>query len=1642
METTRGCTVRRGVLLMVVLGLLAIFGMASIAFVVITGMAKRGSIAASRVEQYASWPEAELSSAFMQVVRGADSTASVLGPHSLLEDIYGNRPLVSSFQSAPSSMVGGQLLELSAADTTAVDLPHRLGCVLTMTSGKALGQSTRIVGYNPTTKCGQLMRFDNLQIPAAGDQYVISGAAFTGAGFGYNTSTGATDATATVGGVTAELALLPNHPNNRDNTSGAMGGANEDYDVPDYQNMHLAMVLPDGTVPIPSYHNPDLIRYWVHRLNASADGSSAADFYSLNTNLQRYLTLRPLVTHHPNFDGSNPNFTPVNGPWDVDNNGDGIRDSVWIDLGMPARYGLGGQLHKPLFAILCTDLDGRLNLNAHGCLAQTLSGYYGAVSATAAGVFAGVDTANPPSMDRGQGYGPAEINLAPVLGNDLTIFAYLLRGNTVYDGRYGETGRSTAGLPGPHSLAIDPLAMNRLFNYPDSFYSYQMTTSQRSTYSVYPPYYCEFGAPPDLKGTMIAGIDTTGLLAYSVMDDSTAGSATTDWGYPFSRMKRNHPYEINLSINASRGTRVGAPVDSPFSPAELERFLRYFDRDLGVLSTRLAALTTSGGTPVLGSYRHEITTDSWDLPTAHAAIPSALRSSIPGGQANHLFDLLQAKVKATTGMSDADTLTRCKTLAPLLLPVEFQTGLRMDVNRLFGNGLDDNNNGLVDEPGETSSSEQVTMYKPDASTTSVTCRGPNGQPTGTDLLTRQLYARHLYVLAMLLCESHPQWTSDEVKARYLAQWAVNTVDFRDRDSIMTVFPYVANPFSGTDWTPDGSHIVVGTERPELLITETMAFHNRRAEDLHDNGTNNEYTNANPGNGNTKPAVPDPTFDQHFRPTDALFVELYNPWGGGPTWTPGTVMTKGADSPPPEFYWNTATNTMSSGLLLNKQTPSGHPVWRLVVIPSTDGDKDPLDPVAANRPTIKRSVYFTDHSTLPTTRDDAAAVKFWRTEDATDDGYGPIAPLKPGRYAVVGRGDPPRNQGKYKNGGETRLDRADNGMDQNAMQIVLQPNSDPDYSDETQVQIIFNQRTDSNGNGRCANNDIPIGEGTVQLPIAVLINKPYGLQMSISEPDAGYKSNGTTGDAAEFKKSNSDYDWLFEKTGSGAYPFLDTPCDVKRLQDSPTDPMAQACMKDGMTECAAIVQLQRLANPLWDYDPSTTSSTYNPYCPVDSMPIDLASFNSWEWKSSPEPGITADSKGIRLFTRERGFAYTPQTTNTVWSGEPWARPSAGDPSPVPTRTGGGPKFQYDLVHTLGYVNRSYWPTSANINTMSYAGQAPTPPFPLLLWNNRPFISQLEVMLVPFANSSQLLRGTVANGAYSIASASADPYSNLQEPFSHLLNYFYSSGTDRPQFHRMLEYLQVPSRFARTETLGPPDNFATLSNVSQPQHLFYTPLNRLFSYRDPGRINLNTIYSQNVFRGLMNLPDLLTSGSQQADTYWTKFKTSRGDSSTTSNNTYPSRFIRPFRSFAGTNLVPRSSLTTAIGSEINSTLLRQDPDDPTKPLFGYASTNNWNNTDRNANFRYQRLQRLGNLVTTRSNVYGVWITVGYFQVEANPGGKDDAHPDGYRVAKEIGYDTGEVKRHRAFFLYDRSIPVGFRRGYDLNTEKGILVRRFLE
>jgi hypothetical protein len=84
-----------------------------------------------------------------------------------------------------------------------------------------------------------------------------------------------------------------------------------------------------------------------------------------------------------------------------------------------------------------------------------------------------------------------------------------------------------------------------------------------------------------------------------------------------------------------------------------------------------------------------------------------------------------------------------------------------------------------------------------------------------------------------------------------------------------------------------------------------------------------------------------------------------------------------------------------------------------------------------------------------------------------------------------------------------------------------------------------------------------------------------------------------------------------------------------------------------------------------------------------------------------------------------------------------------------------------------------------------------------------------------------------------------------------------------------------------------------------------------------------------------------------------------------------------------------------------------------------------------------QRLGSMVTTRSSVFAIWITIGFFEVDENGSLVNTASG-----GTEIGADTGDVQRHRAFYIFDRSIPMAAEPGKNHNVDRGVLVRSIIE
>ena len=585
---------RRGVLILVVLSLLFLFVLIAITFVLVATRQLAASKQYARTGVTGDPPQALLNEAMMQVLRGDTSTYvssgtspeafhSVIGPHSLLESMYGPYTIQASISGTINpngDATSGAIVEFAGTSPqlavpsfqnsyTGTNLTNLLqldgyleGCVITMTSGSAKGLTSRIVRYDANANLFHVLAFkgDSGNVtPATGDTFVVNGRAFSGTGFGYNPTSYTLDAKDVN---SRPFALLPNpmaytlggdYPATSPTIPfGGYGGANTDYSAADYQHMAMSFSTSDGSgnvsVILPSFHRPDLVNFWANNATPKVTGGD----WSNQLDLLRQIVLRPNPYDNPNFTGSNPkldtktNFgtniywQPSNGgtpPWDVDNDGDGVPDSIWIDPGFPVEATTDGRLYKPLFAILCEDLDGRLNVNAVGTTEQLASTHTQQVT----GQFAnGANINSTISLPRGEGYGPAEIlvfdpaNASSPSPLTTSILNNLLRGDSNFEGRYGEGTNSTtaqAGLTGTPST----LAEVKHYMYPDNSYNPPNTIAPLSS----------FGSPADLWGRSVVGLDYAGQPLWGKLNwaDGTPG---------WENETLNSPYDINLSQNGPR----------------------------------------------------------------------------------------------------------------------------------------------------------------------------------------------------------------------------------------------------------------------------------------------------------------------------------------------------------------------------------------------------------------------------------------------------------------------------------------------------------------------------------------------------------------------------------------------------------------------------------------------------------------------------------------------------------------------------------------------------------------------------------------------------------------------------------------------------------------------------------------------------------------------------------------------------------------------------------------------------------------------------------------------------------------------------------------------------------------------------------
>jgi hypothetical protein len=1082
-----------------------------------------------------------------------------------------------------------------------------------------------------------------------------------------------------------------------------------------------------------------------------------------------------------------------------------------------------------------------------------------------------------------------------------------------------------------------------------------------------------------------------------------------------------------------------------------------------------------------------------------------------------------------------------------LFPIEFRSGRKLDLNRLLGNGVDDNGNLNIDEPTEwffnsTLFSQSIRgfdatleyylngRYPYNPGTAPLLDRDVSltGPVRFSGMETRQLLARELYCLFQAIvpydyifpdfprpnANTYPSSSDADVRAfraRKLAQWAINVIDFRDSDSACTRFVYDIEPFNNSIWDlsiPGETAIVWGMEQPELLLTENMSFHDRRVKD----------TKIGSEGRVEQDEEKDDDMDQYRIPQGTSVFELFVPRTTG---APQNPALAGAS---PSLY--TVDGSGQVALNLNAFAPSdgsrpSQPVWRLAISKLQErGDQGKPNPdevfrnpairgnysyqpvsvaeasqsglafdaanpsISRDSAELERVVYFSNSvpTEIPLNGNWVPSSRhaYWNRTAATT--------AKGGQYIVIA----PRIKtflGSVKSGSAV---------------AVHQPSP---QSLEISVASSFAKLTGVDGTSKTDTSAIPVksivpiiaaGETPSALKQQWNTAFPDGIGVSISEPLPGdsyaltyqvptkqLNSDDSPGTGIGFGELPPDsyYDYA---DGSGAFP--DEPFDVNNdALNIKKAPLPNDDLRTRTELNVRTVYLQRLADPLRPYD-----ATFNPYITVDWMPMDLTVFNgeddvddklaTMNGAVSRDPSDPAMTQAQRTNLLEFGSRVRRQA-NALSHYYTYESVRAPDSIFAPGNMASPVYFSYEVSRTqtggtessLGFANVTNIATQiANPPVTGYEGML-NDEFCSLAWFNRVYSNSSELALVPMSGPGQLHQEFSPRGNLSQASkwyTDIDFYNNL--PFGHLPPFYSTSHTgagnswvEGANLSMLMSFVEVGPPWADYwKTLDPSLLESAASNINNQDAQrallsFRGPFSQIPAYRVPGKVNLNAISEETVWRGLEW--NTLESGGRNASgavslNFWQKFATSRegytgfpppsgagvdpfgtGNSAfdwssrnwakPNLNYNYPTRFAGAFKENPGqAGFVPLGHLKR---NPVDVTLFRSDRSNGDVPMFLRDPSRSNFDQSKHSIAHYQDTSRLNNLTTAHSNVFAVWITLGYFEWSEKEG-----------LLQEYKVSTGENKRHRSFFLIDRSIPVGYRPGEDWNIEDTVLIRRYLD
>lgn len=649
--------------------------------------------------------------------------------------------------------------------------------------------------------------------------------------------------------------------------TGIYVGKNAPYTYPDRNNVAVALVDPNtGQVIIPSYHRPSLF-------NAAAqpnvnlrlappvvNGITDPTLDDWLTPAGRYKILRPRPEDHdPDGPGGPlktefPYPTPnADGTYtgDVQNlvYADGVqrKDSVWLDFNGPV-YDWRGKRIKPLIAALVVPLDGRINLNAAGNVA-------------AAG---GNHNSN-------MGFGPWEQNPAKILINPADVAALINnRHNATFPAPSprGSSVNARAFHPDPANAALqtqpqdyarvdwngagatappflpgkDPalVAAGRQFGSNPTYAPVSPTvtgydnsdlnTEQLNHPSLYTPYFRDpfkmsdtgiVGSFPLFDMMRLAGRYSDKASNYSgytylgskFVPEFAAGTPATQYGGP------NDPLRLTRALTTAISNSLKRPGLAPNffgNPDPAQAFVQ-----VPAVGANFPPPPALASRPVLDATMITTTGAGWTGGDTTNAAPADLRN-----------------LRALLGAVDLN-----RPLTDYRDPISKPTSISATTPWPLKGGDPPNNDGVLD-PNEatvtfgaftatavTGSFQQAWRDRQllawDIFARLVIATGASAKVVNADA-TQPAFAPFPTAINIQVDATATPGTPQYNALRWLAQLAVNIVDYIDNDDISTPFvwnPIPAtpiNPYDAANFAESSNRVVFGVEKPRVVLNEVYA----------------------------------------------------------------------------------------------------------------------------------------------------------------------------------------------------------------------------------------------------------------------------------------------------------------------------------------------------------------------------------------------------------------------------------------------------------------------------------------------------------------------------------------------------------------------------------------------------------------------------------------------------------------------------------------------------------------------------------------------------------------------------------------------------------------------------------------------------